>query len=84
MKLTNELKSKIDSYFDNISAEELYDVLTNKYHLPDAGDIFDQGEYVSSLSWESDAVIQDYLDILVDDYGGVISEETSDLYLFAA
>lgn len=84
MKLTNELKSKIDSYFDNISAEELYDVLTNKYHLPDAGDIFDYGEYVSSLSWDSDADIQNYFDILIDDCGGVISEEASTIYPLAA
>ncbi len=84
MKLTNELKTKIDSYFDNISAEEFYDVLTQKYHLPDADDIFDYGEYVSSLSWDSDAIIQDYLDVVLDDCGGVISEEASELYRWAA
>ena len=34
MKLTENLKSKIDRYFENISAKELYDVLTNKFHFP--------------------------------------------------
>jgi len=33
MKLSNELKSHIDKYFVSISAEELYNVLTNKYHF---------------------------------------------------
>lgn len=31
MKLTKELKEKIDRYFDNISAEELYNLAVNKY-----------------------------------------------------
>jgi len=34
MKLTKNLKSKIDKYFENISAEELYNILTNKFHFP--------------------------------------------------
>lgn len=84
MKLTNELKSKIDSYFDNISADELFDVLTQKYHLPDADDIFDYGEYVSSLPWNYDAVIQNYQDIVVDSCGSVMSEKASEIYLLAA
>lgn len=84
MKLTKELKSRIDSYFDNISAEELYDILTNKYHLPDAGDIFDSGEFVSSVSWNSDADIQNYSDFIVDGRGDVISEEASNIYREAA
>ena len=31
MKLTEEIKSKIDNYFDNISAQELYEVAVSKY-----------------------------------------------------
>jgi hypothetical protein len=31
MKLTEELKKRIDDYFDNISAEELIDLSINKY-----------------------------------------------------
>jgi hypothetical protein len=34
MKLTKNLKSKIDRYFENISAKELYKILTNKFHFP--------------------------------------------------
>ncbi len=34
MKLTKNLKSKIDRYFENISAKELYETLTNKFHFP--------------------------------------------------
>lgn len=35
MKLTPQLKMQIDNYFANISAEELYKVLTEKYNLKD-------------------------------------------------
>jgi len=31
MKLTKELKKRIDNYFDNISAEELLNITVNKY-----------------------------------------------------
>ena len=31
MKLTEDIKQRIDRYFDNISAEELYDIAVNKY-----------------------------------------------------
>lgn len=33
MKLDKELKERIDRYFDEISADELYSVLTEKYHF---------------------------------------------------
>jgi hypothetical protein len=33
MKLTDDLKRKIDDYFDNVSAEELYQISTNKYNF---------------------------------------------------
>lgn len=35
MKLDKELKEKIDRYFDNISAENLYSILTEKYNFVD-------------------------------------------------
>lgn len=54
MKLTNEIKACIDKYFDNVSAEELYDVLTNKYNMPDAGDFFEQGDFFSSTNMGTD------------------------------
>jgi hypothetical protein len=31
MKLSNEIKEKIDSYFDNISADKLVEVAVSKY-----------------------------------------------------
>lgn len=31
MKLTQELKYRIDNYFDNISEQELFEVAVNKY-----------------------------------------------------
>lgn len=34
MKLTKELKRKVDKYFNNITAEELYKILTKKYNMP--------------------------------------------------
>ena len=37
MKLTTELKAKIDEYFNNISPEELYDKLT-EYGMEDIDD----------------------------------------------
>lgn len=33
MKLTKEIKSKIDNYFDKISAQELYELAISKYGL---------------------------------------------------
>ena len=33
MKLTEEIKKKIDSYFGNISPEELYYIAVDKYGL---------------------------------------------------
>lgn len=35
MKLDKELKEKIDGYFDNISASELYTLLKEKYNFPE-------------------------------------------------
>lgn len=34
MKLTKELKRKVDKYFNNITAKELYKMLTKKYNMP--------------------------------------------------
>ena len=33
MKLTKELKERIDNYFDNISAKELFEISVNKYNF---------------------------------------------------
>lgn len=84
MKLTKELKSQIDSYFDQISAAELYDVLTYRYHMPDIDDIFNQGEYISYSSCNFGFDIQNYSDISMEDFGSVISEEASRVYREAA
>ena len=35
MELTPQLKMQIDNYFANVSAEELYKILTEKYNLKD-------------------------------------------------
>ena len=40
MKLNALLKSKIDKYFNNISPEELYSVLTEKYNFIEDNDSF--------------------------------------------
>ena len=37
MKFDKQLKDKIDSYFDSISADELYAILTEKYNFSEAG-----------------------------------------------
>ena len=84
MKLTEVLKSQIDSYFDQISADELYNVLTHKYHLPDADDIYDQGEYFSYPSFNYDVDILNYSDVAIDENTLTISEEASRLYIEAA
>ena len=38
MKL-EDIKATIDSYFDSISEQDFYDLLTNKYHMPIVYDI---------------------------------------------
>ena len=39
MKLDNNLKERIDKYFAEISAEELYYILTDKYNLTNGDEI---------------------------------------------
>lgn len=39
MKLTEDIKKRIDNYFDNISPEELFDVAVNKYGFKENIDI---------------------------------------------
>lgn len=48
MKLDKELKDRIDRYFDNISATELYTILTRKYNFPekDSSIIVINDEYI--------------------------------------
>ncbi len=86
MKLTNELKDQIDNYFDSISVEELYNVLTNKYHLPEDGDIFDEGEFFSWTNPVADVDIIDYSDsnIVLEENEIVNSENIDPNYLEAA
>lgn len=38
MKL-EDIKATIDAYFDNISEEDFFDLLTNEYHMPIVYDI---------------------------------------------
>ena len=38
MKLTAELKERIDRYFEQIAADELYTILTTQYHLQEIDD----------------------------------------------
>ncbi len=38
MKLDEKLKERIDKYFNEISAEELYYILTEKYKFPENSD----------------------------------------------
>jgi hypothetical protein len=33
MKLTKELKERIDNYFDNITPEELFDISISRYNF---------------------------------------------------
>ena len=46
MKLDNNLKERIDKYFAEISAEELYYILTDKYNLTNGDEILiNKGEF---------------------------------------
>lgn len=38
MKLTDEIKSKIDSYFDSVTADEFFELMNDKYHAIDRND----------------------------------------------
>lgn len=59
MKLDKELKEKIDRYFDNISATELYTLLKEKYNFPedDKNVIIINDEYIS----KEDNMISDFI-----------------------
>lgn len=49
MKLNKELKNRIDRYFDEISADELYSILTEKYNFTDQDNetvIVNDGKYL--------------------------------------
>lgn len=39
MKLTKEIKERIDKYFENISAEDLYEVSVTKYSFEEETEI---------------------------------------------
>ena len=68
MKLNALLKSKIDKYFDNISPEELYSVLTEKYNFMEDNEFsidklncFVQTEiYTESISYVDVSYEQEY------------------------
>lgn len=63
MKLDKELKEKIDRYFDNISADELYSILIEKYNFVDTDSdtvIVDNGKY----SCKEDMVLEFMNDIM--------------------
>ena len=55
MKLTDELREHIEEYFNNISAEELYDVLTKRYAKMNAPAItrLYKPSHVSNLTLQS-------------------------------
>lgn len=59
MKLDKELKEKIDGYFDNISASELYTLLKEKYNFPedDKNVVITNDEYIS----KADKMIYDFI-----------------------
>lgn len=49
MKLDKELKERIDRYFDEISANELYSILTEKYHFKNKDNniiVVNEGKYL--------------------------------------
>lgn len=56
MKL-EDIKATIDSYFDNISEQEFFDLLTNKYHMPLIYDI-------EIIPLKSDMGYENVMDIL--------------------
>jgi hypothetical protein len=58
MKLTDEIKQKIDNYYNNISSEDLYNLSVNKYGFVEIGSIIIENQsfeisnietYVSTL-----------------------------------
>lgn len=53
MKLTQDLKNKIDQYFDSKSPEELYSLVVSKYGFQeDNGILIDEGQFDTvSLSY---------------------------------
>lgn len=59
MKLDKELKEKIDRYFDNISASDLYTLLKEKYNFPedDKNVVIINDEYIS----KEDNIIADFI-----------------------
>ncbi len=71
MKLTTELKNRIDRYFEKISADELYAILTTKYHLKDIDDdkyatVIHKTEYYPVIAntyasiWDSSMCLRKY------------------------
>ncbi len=70
MKLDKDLKDRIDRYFDSISADELYSILTGKYNFiddnSDAGTVIvDDGKYLCRENVVSEFINDDiiYADI---------------------
>lgn len=45
MKFDDKLKAKIDTYFDHISADELFTKLTEEYGLEDLDDVTQKYDY---------------------------------------
>lgn len=59
MKLTEEVKDKIDEYFNNITAEELYEIAVEKYGLKEkdlVGDI--EGFPIEVVQWLVDEQVR--------------------------
>ena len=65
MKLS-DVKDKIDAFFDNISDEELYDLVVNKYKMPviycvdmpDARPAFDNELFVKFSGLDNDSCVE--------------------------
>lgn len=60
MKLTDELKKRIDKYFEEISSEELYRVSTVKYGFEEDLSLNVKDEPFSHVNVETYAPVSDY------------------------
>lgn len=68
MKLTNEIKQKIDNFFDNISAEELYNISVQEYGFKEVAK--ESRIDLSSLISKSDKQILQSSDLVNVKYNG--------------
>ncbi|RKS02883.1 hypothetical protein [Flavobacterium sp. 102] len=68
MKLTKELKARIDNYFGNITSAELYEISVNKYGFAENTNLEIDNQSFATLN------VEKYISV---DNGFDVSKETS-------